>query len=119
MVEIRNLENADFDTLFDAFERAFADYAISFGKEEVRSMLVRRGYDSRLSFAALDDGEIVAFTLNGIGIFNGIPTAYDAGTGTVSEYRGRGIAGKIFSYSLPYLKESGVRQYLLEVLQQF
>lgn len=116
-IEIRSLECIDFDTLFQGFEKAFSDYEISFDKEEIRSMLKRRGYDSHLSFAAFADDEIVAFTLNGIGRFNGIPTAYDTGTGTVKDFRGQGLAGKIFSYSLPYLKEAGVRQYLLEVLQ--
>ncbi len=116
-MKIRNLEHTDFDTLFISFERAFSDYEICFDKGEVRSMLKRRGYDPRISFAAFEKDEIVAFTLNGKGIYNGIPTAYDTGTGTVKEYRGQGIAGKIFSYSIPFLKEAGIRQYLLEVLQ--
>lgn len=116
-MEFRNLEHTDFDTLFNAFERAFSDYEIRFEKEEVRAMLKRRGFDPKLSFAAFDNGEIVAFTLNGIGLFNGISTAYDTGTGTVKEYRGLGLAGKIFSHALPYLKEAGIGQYLLEVLQ--
>ncbi|MCM1040954.1 MAG: GNAT family N-acetyltransferase [Bacteroides sp.] len=116
-MEIGNLEHTDFETLFHGFEKAFADYEIHFEKEEVRSMLKRRGYNPRLSFAAFDNGEIVAFTLNGTGIFNGVPTAYDTGTGTVKQYRGQGIAGKIFTHSLPFLKESGISQYLLEVLQ--
>lgn len=116
-MEFINLEKCDFDTLFNAFERAFYDYEIAFEKEEVRSMLKRRGYNPRLSFAAIENGAIVAFTLNGIGCHNGIPTAYDTGTGTVKEYRGQGIAGKIFSHALPCLKEAGIKQYLLEVLQ--
>lgn len=116
-MEIRNLEHIDFDTLFHGFERAFADYEIRFEKEEVRAMLKRRGYNPELSFAAFDRGEIAAFTLNGTGSFNGIPTAYDTGTGTAKEYRGQGIAGKIFAHSLPFLKDAGIRQYVLEVLQ--
>ena len=116
-MEIRNLEHTDFDTLFKSFEKAFADYEIHFKKEEVRSILIRRGYNPKLSFAAFVNDEIVAFTLNGIGTFNGIPTAYDTGTGTVKEYRGQNIAGKIFSYSIPFLKEANISQYLLEVLQ--
>jgi len=116
-MEIRNLEHTDFDTLFHGFESAFSDYEIHFEKEEVRSMLRRRGYNPQLSFAAFDKGKIVAFTLNGTGTFNGILTAYDTGTGTVKEYRGQGIAKRIFAYSLPFLKEAGIRQYLLEVLQ--
>lgn len=114
---IRNLGHTGFDTLFCAFERAFADYEIHFEKEEVRSMLQRRGYNPKLSFAAFVNDDIVAFTLNGIGIFNGIPTAYDTGTGTLKEYRGQNLAGTIFTHSIPFLKEAGVRQYLLEVLQ--
>lgn len=115
-MEIHNLKGIDFDTLFAAFEMAFSDYDIHFEKEEVRSMLQRRGFDPLLSFAAFDQGSIVAFTFNGIGNFNGALTAYDTGTGTVKEYRGQGIAGEIFTYSIPFLKDAGVNRYLLEVL---
>ena len=80
-------------------------------------MLIRRGYSPQLSFAAVDNGEIVAFTLNGIGTFNDIPTAYDTGTGTVKEYRGQHIAEKIFAHSIPFLKEADISRYLLEVLE--
>ncbi len=114
---IKCLEHTDFDTLFSGFEKAFLDYEIHFDKDEVRSMLKRRGYNPRLSFAAFDADEIVAFTFNGTGTFNGMFTAYDTGTGTAKEYRGKGIAKDIFRYSIPYLKEAGVKQYLLEVLQ--
>jgi ribosomal protein S18 acetylase RimI-like enzyme len=59
----------------------------------------------------------VSFTFNGIGNFNDIPTAYDTGTGTLKAYRGQGLATKIFEYSIPYLREANIKQYLLEVLQ--
>lgn len=116
-MEIRNLKDIGFDTLYRGFERAFADYEIKFDKEEIRSMLKRRGYNPELSYAAFDHDDIVAFTLNGTGTFNGLPTAYDTGTGTAKEYRGLGLAGQIFSHSIPFLKEAGIRQYVLEVLQ--
>ena len=116
-MEIRSLENIGFNALFEAFSKAFADYEVHFEKSELHSMLTRRGYVPELSFGAFDNGKIVSFTLNGIGMYNGISTAYDTGTGTIKEYRGCGIAGEIFKYSLPYLKEAGIRQYLLEVLQ--
>jgi len=116
-MEIRSLEHTDFNTLFHGFEKAFLDYEVHFEKDEVQSMLKRRGYNPKLSFAAFDTDEIVAFTFNGTGTFNGIPTAYDTGTGTAKEYRGKGIAKEIFEYSIPYLKEAGIEQYLLEVLQ--
>lgn len=116
-MDIKNLTGVGFETVFRGFERAFADYAISFEKDEVRSMLKRRGYNPELSFAAFEGNDIVGFTLNGTGTFNGVATAYDTGTGTAKEYRGQGLAGKIFNHSLPFLKDAGISQYLLEVLQ--
>jgi ribosomal protein S18 acetylase RimI-like enzyme len=97
--------------------RAFKDYDIQINSEQLRIMLDRRGFIPHLSFAAFEGGDIVAFTLNGIGNFGGKLTAYDSGTGTVEEFRGRGIATEIFEFSVPYLRNSGVEQYLLEVLQ--
>ena len=116
-MEIKSLANIDFDTIFKAFNQAFADYEFQRNKAELQSMLKRRGFHPDLSFAAFDGNEIVSFTLNGIGKFNGIPTAYDTGTGTLKDYRGKGLASKIFEYSIPYLQEANIEQYLLEVLQ--
>lgn len=116
-MEIRSLGNTSFDELFEAFERAFADYEIQLNKAEHVTMLKRRGFDPKLSFAAFDGDRIVSFTCNGIGDFYGIPTAYDTGTGTLKDYRGRGLATRIFEYSIPYLREAGIKEYLLEVLQ--
>ena len=116
-MEIQSLEHIDFDRLHRGFQAAFCDYAISFDKEELRSMLERRGYVPRLSFAAFEGDEIVAFTLNAIGTFEGVATAYDTGTGTSPAWRGRGLAGEIFARALPHLRQEGVGQYLLEVLR--
>lgn len=116
-MEIRSLANTTFDELFEAFGQAFARYEIQLDKDEHRAMLRRRGFDPRLSFAAFDKGRIVSFTCNGIGDFYGTPTAYDTGTGTLEEYRGQGLATQVFEYSIPWLKEAGIREYLLEVLQ--
>lgn len=116
-MEIKSLEKTDFNTLFRAFGRAFADYEVQLNAEQLRAMLTRRGFDPALSFAAFDGAQIAAFTLNGIGNFNGVPTAYDTGTGTLKEYRGTGLGTEIFRHSMPHLRRAGVGQYLLEVLQ--
>lgn len=117
MVEIKSLSNIHFDVLFDSFARAFAEYEIQPDKAELIKMLHRRGFVPDLSFGAFDSGSLVSFTFNGIGAFNGVKTAYDTGTGTIKEYRGQGLASKVFNESIPFLVEAGVEQYLLEVLQ--
>lgn len=116
-MEIDSLAKTNFDTLFKAFDQAFADYEVQQDKSQLQAMLKRRGFDPFLSFGAFSEGVIVSFTCNGIGDFRGVRTAYDTGTGTLKEYRGRGLVSRIFEYAIPHLRAAGIRQYLLEVLQ--
>ncbi|MCL1893357.1 MAG: GNAT family N-acetyltransferase [Holophagaceae bacterium] len=116
-MEIKSLEHTDQLTIFNAFAQAFKDYELQLDHGQFQAMLQRRGFNPTLSFAAFEGDEIASFTLNGIGQFNGRSTAYDTGTGTREEYRGKGLAASIFEHSIPYLKAAGIEQYLLEVLQ--
>jgi ribosomal protein S18 acetylase RimI-like enzyme len=117
METIKSLDTISFESLFCSFNKAFGDYEIQINREELRVMLSRRGFNPSLSFGFFENNELIAFTLNGIGDFDGKKTAYDTGTGTLKEYRGKGLASKVFTASIPFLREAGVSQYLLEVLQ--
>lgn len=117
-MEFKSLADVSLDCVLDAFNGAFADYAVAFDRDAVARMLVRRGFCPELSYAAFDGGNIVAFTLNGIGERRGVLAAYDTGTGTLPDYRGRKLAGAVFEHSVPRLKGEGVGCYLLEVLQE-
>lgn len=116
-MKIKSLKGISYDLLFEAFNEAFNDYELQLSKDELLTMLNRRGFVPGLSFGAFDGEKLVAFTFNGIGKYNGVKTAYDTGTGTVKDYRGKGLATAIFEHSIPFLKEAGITQYLLEVLQ--
>lgn len=117
METIKSLRGISFDHLFEAFREAFKDYEMQLNKVQLQTMLHRRGFVPELSFGACINKKIVSFTFNGIGTYNGLKTAYDTGTGTIKEFRGQGLASQIFIHSIPFLKEIGVKQYLLEVLQ--
>ena len=116
-MEIKPLNTISFDQLYNAFSAAFADYEIQLSYEQLNTMLQRRGFEPKLSFGAFDNGQLVSFTCNGFGLYNGLRTVYDTGTGTLKEHRGQGLAGKIFEYSVSFLREAEVKQYLLEVLK--
>lgn len=116
--DIRSLANTTFDELFACHIQAFKDYPFQWDKAALKKTIDRRGYDPSLSFGAFYNNELVSFTWNGIGIFNNIKTAYDTGTGTIEEHRGKGLASKIFEHSIPFLKEAGIAQYILEVLEE-
>ena len=115
--EIRSMENTSFDDLFATHVEAFKNYPFQWGYDAFRHMLRRRSYVPALSYGAFYHGSLVSFTLNGIGNFNGLHSAYDTGTGTVEDHRGKGLAGAIFEYSVPLLKQAGIKQYVLEVLE--
>lgn len=117
MEQIRSLKGLTSDELFTAFQNAFADYEMQLSQLQLEGMLKRRGFNPELSFGAFDGNKLVSFTFNGIGHYNGLPTAYDTCTGTTKEYRRKGLAKKIFEYSIPFLKKAGIEQYILEVLQ--
>lgn len=114
---MKSLINIDLETILNAFQEAFADYEVQLDNNELMRMLSRRGFNPALSFAAFEGEKIISFTCNGIGNFNGQLSAYDTGTGTLKEYRGKGLAKKVFEYSTPFLKKAGIKQYVLEVLQ--
>ena len=80
-------------------------------------MIERRGFNLDLSFGAFNKDQLVGFTLNGIGDWNGKLTAYDTGTGIIKEFRKKGVATKLFNESLPTLRENNISQYLLEVIR--
>ena len=119
MITIKQLSKTSIKTIHEAFSKAFSDYVEPFDltQEQLQYMIERRGCDFNLSFGAFDNDELIGFTLNGIGQWNGKLTAYDTGTGIIKEYRKKGIATRMFDESLPILRQHGVKQYLLEVIR--
>jgi len=78
--------------------------------------VTRDGVALEISAAAFEAYRMIAFYMNGRGIWRGKQTAYDAGTGVIPTHRRRGIAEELFEFLVPRLKETGITQYLLEVL---
>jgi ribosomal protein S18 acetylase RimI-like enzyme len=118
MIVHRLLSDDDFESLYDCFLTAFSDYEVDMlmSREQFRQRLRRDGVRLELSAAAFDGERMVGFYINGSGDWQGKSTAYDAGTGVIPDYRGRGVAKELFAFLERRLKEVGVAQYLLEVL---
>lgn len=113
-----DLTSVGIDEIHDAFIDAFSDYDVPFSisRDDLTEMLLRRGWDPSSSVGVFDGDLLVAFTLNGIGIYQGLATAYDSGTGVRRGYRGRRLADAMLSFALERLATRGVSQYVLEVL---
>jgi ribosomal protein S18 acetylase RimI-like enzyme len=118
MIRYEFLNNTPIPTLHEAFLSAFADYQVNMqmSLDEFAFRLRRDGVDVEISAGAFDGDQLVGFCLNGSGMWQGEATIYDAGTGFLPQYRGRGMASEMFRFMNPQLKERGFNQYLLEVL---
>lgn len=114
------LTKEQFPLIYQCFVEAFADYHLDvsyMNEESMYNRTVKNGVDFQSSVGAFVDGKMVGITLTGIDTWENQKTAFDASTGIIKEYRGKGIAREMFEYSIPRLKQLGVKQFLLEVLQ--
>ena len=118
MLSYRLLTAADFSTLYACFLKAFSDYQVDMqmSEQQFAQRLTRDGVQLEVSTGAFDDDRMIGFYINAVDDWQGKRTAYDAGTGIVPDYRGRGVAQELFPFTVAKLKERGVSQYLLEVL---
>lgn len=118
-IEYKSLSDTPIEDVHACFVEAFSDYQIKINMSltEYQHMLKRRGVYQPLSFGAFDGEKLIGIVINGIGDWEGEKTAYDAGTGLIKKYRGKGIGKALFAKSLPVLKAEGFEQYLLEVIQ--
>ncbi|PVY43795.1 GNAT family N-acetyltransferase [Pontibacter virosus] len=112
------LREHDIPALYDTFVAAFDDYVIpiKISREEFAIKIRREGVEPSFCAGAFHGGQLVGFILTGLGEWQGIPTAYNAGTGVLPEHRGHQLTKRLYAFLLPKLRESGIEQCLLEVI---
>jgi ribosomal protein S18 acetylase RimI-like enzyme len=118
-MEFRFFTAQDFAVIHRTHRQAFADYLVKMelSAEQLTEMMVRRAMNYDISVGAFDDGNLVAFNLNGIDDWQGRRTVYDLSTGVIPAYRRRGLTAQLFAFSEAKLKAMQARQYLLEVIE--
>ena len=119
MICFKMLGDTKIETIHIAFVEAFSDYQVKIDLPfwKFHQMLKRRGFHPELSIGAFENERLVAFVLNGFRDWYGKSTVYDLGTGVVADYRRRGITSKMLQRIKEIMREKGIDQYLLEVLQ--
>ena len=121
MMECRFLSHHQVDEVADTFERAFSDYFIKM-RDSPSSWLMGRCKKNAVSWehsvGVFDGGRMVGFTLLGLDAWRGGVAAFDAGTGLIPGYRGRGLGPAMLDWATPRLLSDGVQRLVLEVLQE-
>jgi GNAT superfamily N-acetyltransferase len=114
------LREDEFPQAHATMVEAFSDYYLDMSymtSERSRLRNLKSGVRYDCSVGAYDGEKMVGLTFVGLDDWQGEKAAFDAGTGIIPGYRGKGIAKGMFEFILPRLKERGVSIFLLEVLQ--
>lgn len=119
-MSIRTLESIPDTVVHDAFVRAFSDYEvrIDLSLERFREMARTRDFDYARSLGWFEGGALAGFIVLGVRDEGGVKRAYDGGTGTVSEFRRRGIGAALLSELVERLRREGFGAFVLEVLER-
>lgn len=117
-MQIKSLEHVPVETLYQAFLEAFSDYSVPMNLPLARfqEMMRLRDLNPAYSLGAFDGDRLVSFIICGYRVQNGEGVCYDGGTGTIPDYRRKGLGGRLLSELLPYLKERDVARFVLEVM---
>lgn len=119
-MEYKYLTNTPIETIQRCMQESFADYQLDMSYMTIKVMSHRNAIcrnNPDCSVGAFDGSKMIGFLNVGIDKYNNELVAFDGGTGVTKEYRGQGVAGKMFAKSVEALKQRKVRKFLLEVLQ--
>lgn len=118
-IVIRRLTDDDFDDLLNAVNSSFADYIVPFNlnKEQLKFKILSEDIVMQWSVGVFLDNKLVAFIMHGVRALDSKKVVYNAGTGVLSEYRGKGFVGKMYEFITPFLKQNEVKELVLEVIE--
>ena len=120
-VEIKSLENISINTIHTSFTEAFADYLVDISymtPEVMKFRFQKNGFQPQLSAGIFDKGQLKGFTVVGISRFKNDKAAFDIMTGMVKDYRGKGLANKMFDLIKIKMKEQAINNFYLEVIRE-
>lgn len=118
-MEKRLIKKENFDSLHAAFCQAFSGYKVDINpsKEEFDLRLHSKlNIDYELSAAAFDGTDMVGFILHTSNLYEGIPTAFNGGTGVIPGFRNQKTAEELYEFLLPKIIEKSLARVILEVI---
>ncbi|WP_367867714.1 GNAT family N-acetyltransferase [Pedobacter sp. WC2423] len=117
-MEIRNLENIDLEKLVSVINLSFSDYIVpmQLNLEKLKSKIVAEDVKLELTRGVFDEGQMVGIMLHGLRESEQGLIVYNAATGVIPDYRGKGLVREMYAHLLPELKKLQVKKMVLEVI---
>lgn len=119
-MRFQSLSSVSLTELTQTFNEAFSDYFVPLRlTEEAMAVKLRsESIDLAHSIGAFEGDALKGFILHGIDTWSGRKAVYNAGTGVVPAYRGRGLTQQLYNAIVPQLKGEGMVRHQLEVIEQ-
>jgi ribosomal protein S18 acetylase RimI-like enzyme len=117
-MQFHNLHNTPIDQIAKCFNKAFETYfiTIQFDEQQFRDKMKSDNILLEYSVGVTINNQLAGIVL--IGINPEKNSAYNAGTGTIPEFRGQKLTEKMYGYLLPQLNKIGLQNHMLEVICQ-
>lgn len=114
------LSNVPDEEIMECINSAFSDYAVSIHltKDTLQKFFEESDINKSLSFGAYSENIMVGFILNSSNIYHDEQVVFDAGTGVIPEFRGKGVFSALYVFAEQELRKRGIKKYYLEVMQQ-
>ena len=115
-MNLRLLTDSDAESLYDTFRAAFSSNFVKLQPSEVEFYYrlndkIRMEFD--ISGGSFDGDEMVGFILHTSNIYQGIPTAYNGGTGVLPGFRNQKVAEDIYEFLIPKIQSKFLARILL------
>lgn len=116
----RLLSENDFNPLYQTFSAAFSNNFVKLQPTEEEFLYrinekIRIEHD--ISAGSYDGSEMVGFILHASNVYQGIPTAYNAGTGVLPGFRNQNVAEELYTFLIPKIQSKFLARILLEVVE--
>lgn len=115
---VETLADIDIPQIAAAINQSFSDYIVPFqlNAEQLHYKIVQEDVNLDLSVGVFDGDALVGLMLHGLRKNNDNLVAYNATTGVIPTYRGKGLVRKMYDFLIPKLKELQVQKMVLEVI---
>lgn len=117
-MKVQTLKDVPIESICKAFNQAFENYyvEIKLNTTQFHQKIIDDQIKLHRSVAVFDEEELIAFVLHAEGTVNGKKAFYNAGTGIIPAYRGKGLTIKMYEFILPLLQQEGFELGVLEVI---
>jgi ribosomal protein S18 acetylase RimI-like enzyme len=117
--EFKGFRHKDVSKMRRTFNNAFADYIVPINLSHgqfIQKIVEKTNISFKYSVGTYYNKKLVGFIYNSLNYYEGKKTAYNGGTGVISEFRGNRLTERMYDSVIPSLMKNGVEQCVLEVI---